>query len=204
MKFLLSVLLSVICFSQAAEKLKVTVYYETLCLDCVIFFRKQLEPTYSELVEYIDLDLVPFGKGSAKKDGGKWKFECQHGEEECEVNAYDSCAVDIAPAPKAFAFAKCTMTQVAPTVKDMIKICAKKSEISYESVEACRQKRGDELLAKNAERSKKAGYTSIPALAFNDTFDETYSQFAAGHLKLYICSLLNDAPPQCKSQLYGF
>nr|CAH7730527.1 unnamed protein product [Callosobruchus chinensis] len=64
MKVLLSaaVLLSVICFCHTAEKLKVTVYYETLSRDCVSFFRTQLIPTYDLLEEYLEIDLVPFGK----------------------------------------------------------------------------------------------------------------------------------------------
>nr|CAI5854465.1 unnamed protein product [Callosobruchus analis] len=138
-----------------------------------------MSPTYEELAEYIDLDLVPFGKGKAKRHGDKWEFECQHGPEECDINTYDSCAIDMVPTPKALAFVKCSLTQ-------------------FDTISSIMQsQRGDELLARNAEKSKKAGYYKVPAVGFNGTFDSMDSDLAVGKLKLLICSMLTDVP-QCK------
>nr|CAI5854466.1 unnamed protein product [Callosobruchus analis] len=50
-------------YKATAEGLPVSVYYETLCPDCIDFFRTQLKPTYDQLADYLDLDLIPFGKG---------------------------------------------------------------------------------------------------------------------------------------------
>lgn len=44
------------------SKIKVTVYYEALCSDSRNFVLKQLLPTYSILHEYMELDLIPYGK----------------------------------------------------------------------------------------------------------------------------------------------
>lgn len=52
-------------FTQNAvevPKVRMTVYFESLCSDTQRFFREQLTPTYSELSDIIDLQFVPFGK----------------------------------------------------------------------------------------------------------------------------------------------
>nr|CAI5864021.1 unnamed protein product [Callosobruchus analis] len=195
MKVLLSavLLLSAICFSHAA-KLKVSIYYGTLSPRSATFFRTQLMPIYKELAEYINLELVPFGKGTAKKRGDHWEFRCLYGPVECEINAWDSCAVDIAPIPKAVAFTECILTKHGLTITDRLKSCAKESGISYESLAACRQRRGDELLARNAERSKEGGYLKVPAVLYNDEFHHVESELAVTNLKLSVCSQLKDVP----------
>nr|CAI5824769.1 unnamed protein product [Callosobruchus analis] len=55
------VLLSVLGFSQAADKLKVSLYYETLCPGCNYFIQNELYPVYSQFEEYLFLEMVPFG-----------------------------------------------------------------------------------------------------------------------------------------------
>lgn len=47
------------------EKLKVSVYYESLCPDSINFLVKQFYPVYSTgLKEHLDVDLVPYGKAA--------------------------------------------------------------------------------------------------------------------------------------------
>lgn len=45
-----------------SEKVKISVYYEALCSDSRFFILKQLVPAYETIPEYIELDLVPYGK----------------------------------------------------------------------------------------------------------------------------------------------
>ena len=44
-----------------ADKVKLTLYFESLCPDCKNFFRTQLTKTYTNLVDIMDLTLVPYG-----------------------------------------------------------------------------------------------------------------------------------------------
>lgn len=47
---------------EVSGKIKVSVYYEALCSDSRFFILKQLVPAYEAIPEFIELDLVPYGK----------------------------------------------------------------------------------------------------------------------------------------------
>lgn len=46
-----------ICF----QKITVTIYYESLCLDCVHLFKNQIGPNLAKFQKYAIFDFVPFG-----------------------------------------------------------------------------------------------------------------------------------------------
>jgi len=78
----------------SAQKLPVTVYYESLCPDTMDFFLKQLHPVkISGLGNYFDLELVPFGKANFTTQGSDTLFTCQHGPNECYGNKLHACAL---------------------------------------------------------------------------------------------------------------
>lgn len=51
---------------ELAEKVKITVYYEALCSDSRFFILKQLVPAYETIPDYLDVDLVPYGKAEVR------------------------------------------------------------------------------------------------------------------------------------------
>ena len=53
--------------SQGVEKLKISLFYEALCPDCIQFDSKQLYPLYEQIPEYIDLELVPYGNARVRR-----------------------------------------------------------------------------------------------------------------------------------------
>ena len=53
-----------VIFQAARDKLKVTIFYESECSDCVDLFRDQLLPNYESFARYIKLDFVPYGKAT--------------------------------------------------------------------------------------------------------------------------------------------
>lgn len=80
----------------AGTPVLVTVYYEALCPDSKHFVVKQLQSTFERAPELIDVKLIPYGKATTiiQKDGSL-KFECQHGQTECEANKIHACTIEI-------------------------------------------------------------------------------------------------------------
>lgn len=50
-------------------KIKISVYYEALCSDSRFFILKQLVPAYEAIPDYVDVDLIPYGKAEVKLFG---------------------------------------------------------------------------------------------------------------------------------------
>lgn len=63
-------LISSIRQQAAAEPVKVSVYYETLCPDSRNFFIGQLYPVYQDLKDIMALDVNAYGKASVSSDRG--------------------------------------------------------------------------------------------------------------------------------------
>ncbi|CAD6997876.1 unnamed protein product [Ceratitis capitata] len=73
----------------------VTVYYEALCGDSKHFIIKQLLPAFKQASPIMDVQLVPYGKAKTSTTlTGSYRFECQHGQTECEANMYHACAIE--------------------------------------------------------------------------------------------------------------
>merc|ERR1712013_497902 len=79
--------------AQASTRLGVTLYYESYCPFCQNFWVEQLAPTYECTSKMIDLRLVPYG--NAKHSGNPpYKFTCQHGEQECAGDLFESALLN--------------------------------------------------------------------------------------------------------------
>ncbi|EAY76352.1 hypothetical protein OsI_04287 [Oryza sativa Indica Group] len=83
-----------------------SVYYETLCPFCSGFVVNDLARIFRDgLSPVVDLRLVPFGNGRVSPDGS---ITCQHGEEECQLNAIEACVIRLWPdAEQHFPFINC-------------------------------------------------------------------------------------------------
>lgn len=53
-----------------SNKVKVDVYYETLCPDSIGFIIRKLVPNYEAISSMIQLNLIPFGKAEVKVKAG--------------------------------------------------------------------------------------------------------------------------------------
>ncbi|VVA16514.1 PREDICTED: gamma-interferon-inducible lysosomal [Prunus dulcis] len=98
---LLLLLCSVLLFptttiSSESNKVRVDVYYETLCPDSEDFIVKDLIKLFeSGLISIVDLKLYPYGNA---KLGSNNTIYCQHGPSECLLNTVEACAIKIWPA----------------------------------------------------------------------------------------------------------
>ncbi|XP_044757425.1 GILT-like protein 1 isoform X2 [Coccinella septempunctata] len=76
------------------NRLKVSVYYESLCPYSIDFIKTKIFPHYKEFQNYVRLEWIPYGKANQTLINGKWSFKCQHGRDECKSNMYQACGLD--------------------------------------------------------------------------------------------------------------
>jgi len=87
-------LLFLIVIAVECQKLQVRVFYESLCPDSAQFINKQLTPASKDLLQYMDLRLVPYGKSTYVTQGADVIFTCHHGPNECYGNKVHACAIE--------------------------------------------------------------------------------------------------------------
>ncbi|XP_018560781.1 uncharacterized protein LOC108903177 [Anoplophora glabripennis] len=159
---------------SSAQKIKISVYYETLCSDSVRYLVNQFYPAYQNLADNMEVDLVAYGKANASNDSGSWEFECQHGELECYENKVHSCAIELYPVSQSTEFVICSMNSTDASSDANNEECATSTNISWTVLEECLTSgQADELLAANGRRTDKLIpdiINFVPTIVFNDVF----------------------------------
>ncbi|CAG9822492.1 unnamed protein product [Phaedon cochleariae] len=183
------------CASQA-ERLKVSVYYESLCGDSIRFVKNQLFPVYKLLGNALQVDLVPYGKASSSNESGKLVFTCQHGPQECYGNKFHACAISQNSVEESTEFVYCSLssTEESPASDETLERCSNSSGISWKALQSCYESgRADALLIKNGERTSAITppLKFVPTIIFNDHFDQTNQDRSLRDLLSVVCELLN-------------
>ncbi|CAG7727381.1 unnamed protein product [Allacma fusca] len=187
-----------LCLDDTPEpKLKVSVYYETLCPHSIKFIRDQLYPVYEELREYLELDLVPYGNAETiRHPNGTVQFWCQHGTSECFGNTVHACAISLlAPEVSAF-FIYCTMYQRPPSLAGSF--CAKELNITFAPIRNCaRSNEGKRLHERNGNRTAAlVPYQKwVPWITFNDGWDENDDGLSSVNFLAVVCKHLRATQP---------
>ncbi|KAG7027419.1 Gamma-interferon-inducible lysosomal thiol reductase, partial [Cucurbita argyrosperma subsp. argyrosperma] len=91
---------------SASGKVTVSVYYEALCPFCANFIVYHLVKLFENgLISAVNLRMIPWGNAWIQPDGA---FSCQHGPDECMLNAIEACTISIYPdTEKHFRFIHC-------------------------------------------------------------------------------------------------
>ncbi|XP_075229274.1 gamma-interferon-inducible lysosomal thiol reductase-like protein isoform X2 [Lycorma delicatula] len=182
------------------NKVKVTLFYETQCGDCVNYFAQQISPTYKNLKKNVVFDLVPYGKSQQNYSEGHWHFTCQHGQTECEYNELHACAIDkINSQAKLIPFLACLMQDKQEELH--INECTKKYSINKLELDQCRYStKGEDLLAKMGNRTHDFQPTikHVPTLAFNGVYKQKDQDDAEKDLQKVVCRYLKSKPKSCK------
>ncbi|KAJ8965016.1 hypothetical protein NQ314_004414 [Rhamnusium bicolor] len=163
-----------VCLSMAA-KIKVSVFYESLCPDSINFTVTQLTPAYEIIADKIDLDFVPFGFAIADNESGEWNFTCQHGDGECYGNKVHSCALALFPKEISTQFVLCAMASDDSSSEENLRECAATTKIAWPSLQQCLTSgKADELLAANGIRTSSVdpSIDFIPTIIYNDIYSD--------------------------------
>ncbi|KAG9343260.1 hypothetical protein JZ751_014241 [Albula glossodonta] len=81
--------------NRAESSVQVGLYYESLCPGCRGFLSEQLFPTWVMLQDIMNVQLIPYGNAQESFDGKRYKFTCQHGEDECLGNMIETCVLNL-------------------------------------------------------------------------------------------------------------
>jgi interferon gamma-inducible protein 30 len=149
----------------------------------------------------VDIELVPYGNARRSDNG---TITCQHGPEECRINAYEGCAIHFIqkPLPLIYCLEKKIMN--GATLEKASKDCFEKlklSHIAYDQVLHCASgKKGRDLqieAAKRTESAWPAQHQHVPWLFFNNV-SLSNSQFLIRDLTMSLCDwYVGDTPPVC-------
>ncbi|XP_005185036.1 GILT-like protein 1 isoform X2 [Musca domestica] len=150
----------------------VTVFYEALCPDSKHFITKQLIPAFKEASILMDTRLVPYGKASTMTNpDGTFRFDCQHGQVECEANTYHACTIEAVQEPQARLDMIACMIRDNRLPKDALHKCAKQHNIdNVDLIQKCfDSSHGSELLKLNGDltHALRPSITFIPTITLD-------------------------------------
>ncbi|XP_063594572.1 GILT-like protein 1 [Penaeus indicus] len=181
-----------------ADRVKVSVYFESLCSDSMRFFKNQLYPVWKDLQDIIDLEFIPFGKARAiPTETGDYEFECQHGPDECFGNRVMSCAQNSLPIGTQVEFFQCMMTKRYPAFFG--KQCSEKVGIAWTPLQECVESvKSAAMLYQNGVRtaSLKPQVYFIPTITINGRYDSRRLRISLMALRSQICASYDGPPHQ--------
>ncbi|XP_069693930.1 uncharacterized protein [Periplaneta americana] len=177
------------------EKLRLSVFYEPLCPSSLKFFKEQLKPTYEALAEYIDLELVPFGKANQSYVNETFHFECTHGEVECYAEIVHACAFEeFSHIEDYVPFIFCLMSEVNTTTNLTnelypVENCGNSLDLELKSLNKCIGTKGPQLLSTlgNRTESLTPSLRDVPSIVVNKIYDVNDQINALQHLKNLVC-----------------
>ncbi|CAD7092979.1 unnamed protein product [Hermetia illucens] len=181
---------------SAQKRVKVTILYETLCPDSTKFVTEQLSPNYYHLRNYIDFELVPFGKAKSQNNGAS--FTCQHGQTECAGNRIQTCALNsIWNKDLQIAFVGCYMS-----TGDLSGFhCANKYGIEFADIMYCASTDlGRQLQLRDEKRTGQFRPSFVPTIIYNNKFDEGVQDRALYDFLGASCEMINFAAPICNGK----
>lgn len=183
--------------NQTADPIQVGLYYESLCPGCRQFLTEMLFPTWVLLNEIMTVNLVPYGNAQEKPDGGKYVFQCQHGEQECLGNMIETCVLNMTNS--AFQIINC-MESSSDVIKSA-KTCAElySPKLSWDSVMKCvKGDQGNQLMHQNAMETDglKPPHQYVPWVTINGEHTEDLQNKAMSSLFSLVCSMYKGSKPE--------
>lgn len=188
--------------SEAGEKVKLDVYYETNCPDSMDFITKQLWPTYEKMSDIMKINLIPFGKATEKLRGdGSRIFYCHHGPSECFGNTVQTCAIKLYPDTKThLSFINCMESYFRPSRAGSM--CARRSSVDYSEILDCvNGPDGNEYMHEMAvaTRSLNPRLNFVPWIVVNDVFSDAVQRQALDDLPGVVCMFYKGQSSACQS-----
>ncbi|XP_014285171.1 gamma-interferon-inducible lysosomal thiol reductase isoform X3 [Halyomorpha halys] len=213
--FLLAAIVGCALAKPNVTPVSVTLYYETLCPGCRLFIPNQLYPAYTDTkYDYPSLisklTLVPYGWAYVL-NATTHDYQCQHGEEECQGNKLQGCALKYIPdALTTLEYFACLENTPVVTYKQVgmsndypIDKCQEKLPSGlYPKILSCyNSDEGWELFEENGKKTDtffpSDGF--VPYVSFNDKKDDDLADAAIQNFKKTLCKVAGVTDEACAS-----
>ncbi|KAK1285332.1 hypothetical protein QJS10_CPB20g00232 [Acorus calamus] len=185
--------------SSPPRKVRLSLYYETLCPYCSRFMVKYLPKIFDDgLFSVVDLELVPYGNARIVDSNGT--IACQHGPYECLLNTVEACAIDTWPdLATHFQFIYCVERLVVERKYTDWESCFQATGLDSQAVLNCYNNgRGKQLELQYASRTNalQPPHTYVPWVVVDgQPLYDDYENFES-----YICKAYKGNPPRaCES-----
>ncbi|ESO86102.1 hypothetical protein LOTGIDRAFT_235669 [Lottia gigantea] len=182
-----------------APKVKVDLYYESLCPYCRAFIAKQLWPTYEKVKDIMDITLIPFGNAYKKNKNGTLSFSCQHGPNECIGNVIEACAIEhIKNFDEYFPYITCMEKDIVFGPEKSARMCAVNTTLPLADILTCSKGREGlnlEDQAANRTNSLIPKKKYVPWVVLNGEHTQKISNRALSNLLGLVCSTYKGTKP---------
>lgn len=188
--------------TQSGNVIHVAIYMEAQCPDTSRFIKRQLVPTWQHLKNTgrVEYEIIPFGKARCEKtpEGDDFKCECQHGNDECELNALMNCAIEELGFPDSY-IPLIGCIQGSDSLATALEKCVDKGEYKSKAstLKKCGEgRRGRHLLALAGQRTTALN----PALNFVPwvMLEGRREHDAFYALEENVCKRLDPKPSECQ------
>uniref|UniRef100_V5G552 Gamma-interferon-inducible-lysosomal thiol reductase n=1 Tax=Anoplophora glabripennis TaxID=217634 RepID=V5G552_ANOGL len=178
------------------------------------YFTQQLYPSLqTNLSNFVNLTLVPYGKTKASFEMSEYKFECHHGPAECRGNKIQACALKLIEADPnsaglgfnrvATGFINCLMDKAVRNGDDATfptNDCAVVNRVSnLNHIENCANHvDGSNQLAlfgKITDDLQKP-LKGVPTIVFNDVYKAEDNSLAQSNFVKALCQYIVGAKPE--------
>ncbi|KAL1469108.1 hypothetical protein MTO96_004835 [Rhipicephalus appendiculatus] len=188
---------------RPSNRVRVKLFYETLCPYSRKFITTQLWPAYLKLSDRLKVHLVPYGmalkKESVGADGRKrTEISCQHGHNECVANMIQACAVSLYRGTyQMLAYVVCMESSETP--HKVAKSCSSRVGVSWSALQHCTSTRaGPRLLLKMGRKtaSHRPTVPYVPFVVVNGKQDEDVQKRAVSDFFGLVCSMFAEPVPR--------
>ncbi|XP_045616956.1 gamma-interferon-inducible lysosomal thiol reductase [Procambarus clarkii] len=190
---------SVIASSAEPEavKVKVLVFYESLCPDSRRFILNQLYPAWPDLKNITELDIYSYGKAVEYGEGADYNHKCQHGYRECQANTMLTCAKKyINDSDQFLDFARCVMYRFSGI--DSGPVCANETCVEWSGIEKCYSGQEGHLLQHQVgllQATLQPRLDYVPWILINNKFTREQLTAAQEDLRTAVCEAYQGTKP---------
>ena len=193
LKLLVLSLFVLSCFTD--DRVKIEMYTESLCPDCIQFLTSSAKTAINtpDINQIADINFYPYGNAHESQSGNSWVFTCQHGSNECLGNLMEACALNVTGKQNGLAFAVCVEENLENYGEDFTQTgtyCAGVVGANFNDINSCMQSDlGNKVQHDIAVQTEnlQPSHQYVPWVVVNGAHDTNVENQVMNDMLSYIC-----------------